>query len=71
MLKMYKGGKILVSVTCDKCKHKPEYDEDETIVAPKIDDTPYHDYTCPYVCPDEYYNSMPEDHDFCSKGERK
>ena len=28
------------------------------------------DYTCPYVCGDNYYTELPDDNSFCDKGER-
>ena len=53
-------------VYCRDCIHRPfkEYSE---IKAPKINGLT--DYTCPFVCVDSYYTTIPEDDFYCKAGE--
>lgn len=60
-------------VLCRECKHRPEK-EYGRIVAPKDADAyadGYMDYKCPFVCDDSWYNRMPADDDYCSRGEKR
>ena len=56
-------------VRCKDCKHRPIPNGVDHPLAPKLDG--WSDYVCPCLCDDEYYNFMPDDNDFCSRGERK
>lgn len=53
-------------VYCRDCIHRPfkEYSE---IHAPKINGLT--DYTCPFVCVDSYYTTIPDDDFYCKAGE--
>lgn len=62
-------------VYCKECVHRPviKLNKDlsmQFIKAPKIEDI-YDDFTCPFLCDDTYYNSMPKDDFFCAYGERR
>lgn len=62
-------------VQCKECVHRPviELNKDlsvQLIKPPKIEDI-YDDFTCPFLCDDAYYNSMPKDDFFCAYGERR
>ena len=54
-------------IYCRDCIHRP-FKECSEIMAPKIAEG-YTDYTCPYVRPDPYYNTIPEDNFYCKAGE--
>lgn len=56
-------------VRCKDCKHRPIPNGNDHPLAPKLDG--WSDYVCPCLCGDEYYNFMPDDNDYCSRGERK
>lgn len=67
-------------VRCKDCKHRPVYDEQKREMPPRLnieydeDGKPWiwdDDMTCPYLCGDSYYNQMPDDEQFCDRGERK
>lgn len=67
-------------VRCKDCKHRPVYDEQKREMPPMLnieydeDGEPWiwdDDMTCPYLCGDSYYNQMPDDEQFCDRGERK
>ena len=72
-------------VRCHECKHRPVKVPDKKgclwITAPRIDNEDClsafvptvgeFDLTCPYLCDDPYYNRMPDDNYYCSRGERK
>lgn len=72
-------------VRCRECKHRPVKSPDKKgrlwITAPRIDNEDClsafvptvgeFDLTCPYLCDDPYYNRMPDDNYYCSRGERK
>lgn len=58
---------IISEITyCRDCIHRPfkEYSE---IKAPKINGLT--DYTCPFVCIDSYYTTIPDDDFYCKAGE--
>lgn len=58
-------------VKCKDCIHRPIHMDGKQIDSPYIDDDCcYRDYTCPYLCDDDYYNRMPDDDWFCNHGER-
>lgn len=57
-------------VRCKDCKHRPIPNGNNHPLTPKPSEFEW-DETCPYVCADEWHNEMPDDNDFCSKGERK
>lgn len=56
-------------VRCKDCKHRPIPNGTDHPLAPKLDG--WSDYACPCLCDDEYYNFMPDDNDYCSRGERR
>lgn len=56
-------------VLCKDCKHRPAK-KDGRIRAPEDADG-YTDYNCPFVCDDSWYNRMPADDDYCSRGEKR
>ena len=56
-------------IRCKECAHRPIIEFDK-IKPPKIEDI-YDDLTCPFLCDDIYYNSMPKDDFFCGYGERR
>lgn len=61
-------------IHCSECIHRPVAELSKSlnvhfIKAPKIEDI-YDDLTCPFLCDDTYYNSMPKDNFFCAYGER-
>lgn len=67
-------------IRCKGCKHRPVYDEQKREMPPRMeveyddDGEPWvwdDDMTCPYLCGDSYYNQMPDDEQFCDRGERK
>lgn len=67
-------------IRCKDCKHRPEYDNRKRITPPVMeveyddDGEPWvwdDDMTCPYLCGDSYYNQMPDDEQFCDRGERR
>lgn len=72
-------------VRCRECKHRPVKSPDKNgrlwITAPKnynedclsafAPAVGEYDLTCPYLCEDPYYNMMPDDNYYCSKGVRK
>ena len=72
-------------VRCRECKHRPVKSHDKKgrlwITAPKnynedclsafAPAVGEYDLTCPYLCDDPYYNRMPDDNYYCSKGVRK
>ena len=67
-------------IKCKDCKHRPVYDEQKREMPPRLnieydeDGEPWiwdDDMTCPYLCGDSYYNQMPDDEQFCDRGERK
>ena len=67
-------------IRCKDCKHRPVYDEQKREMPPRLnieydeDGEPWiwdDDMTCPYLCGDSYYNQMPDDEQFCDRGERK
>lgn len=64
------GEQIDELVRCKDCKHRPIPNGNNHPLTPKPSEFEW-DETCPYVCADEWHNEMPEDNDFCSKGERK
>lgn len=53
-------------VYCRDCVHRPFKDYLE-IKAPKIKGLT--DYTCPFVCIDSYYTTIPDDDFYCKAGE--
>ena len=57
-------------VRCKDCKHRPVPNGNNHPLTPKPSEFEW-DETCPYVCADEWHNEMPDDNDYCSKGERK
>lgn len=58
-------------VRCKDCIHRPIHIDGKHPDSPYIDDDCcYKDYTCPYLCDDDYYNRMPDDNWFCNHGER-
>ena len=57
-------------VRCKDCKHRPIPNGNNHPLTPKPSEFEW-DYVCPYLCDDEYYNLMPEDNDYCSRGERR
>ena len=57
-------------VRCKDCKHRPIPNGNSHPLTPKPSEFEW-DETCPYVCADEWHNEMPEDNDYCSRGERK
>lgn len=62
-------------IHCNECIHRPVTELSKSlnvqfIKAPKIEDI-YDDLTCPFLCDDIYYNSMPKDDFFCGYGERR
>lgn len=66
---------VVEVVRCKDCVHRPIVIDVSKpygygITGPKENgDT---DFTCPYLCDDEYYNGrMPKDDWYCSKGERR
>lgn len=60
---------VMPVVLCKDCKHRPEK-KDGRIIAPRDADE-YPDYNCPFVCDDSWYNRMPADDDYCSRGEKR
>ena len=67
-------------IRCKDCKHRPVYDEQKREMPPRLnieydeDGEPWiwdDDMTCPYLCGDSYYNQMPDDEQFCDRGERE
>lgn len=52
-------------IRCRECKHRPHEDKDGYIMPP--DD----DYTCPYVCDDDWYSRIPSDEQYCDRAEPK
>lgn len=67
-------------IRCKDCKHRPVYDEQKREMPPRLnieydeDGEPWiwdEDMACPYLCGDSYYNQMPDDEQFCDRGERK
>lgn len=64
------GEQIDELVRCKDCKHRPIPNGNNHPLAPKLDGL-WRDYVCPCLCDDEYYNFMPEDNDYCSRGERR
>lgn len=63
------AGVKQILVRCKDCKHRPISNGISHPLAPKLDG--WSDYACPCLCDDEYYNFMPDDNDYCSRGERK
>lgn len=62
---------VVEVVRCKDCIHRPIRYYGEKPDAPYLDeDCGYRDYTCPYLCDDDYYNRMPADDWFCNHGER-
>ena len=64
-------SKMTEVVLCKDCRHRPykkEIDGRVYIFEPENEDGT--DYTCPYVCGDNYYTELPDDNSFCDKGER-
>lgn len=57
-------------VRCKDCKHRPIPNGNNHPLAPKLGEFEW-DYACPCLCDDEYYNFMPKDNDYCSRGEQK
>ena len=63
--------KAVQVVRCKDCIHKPIRYAFGKPDAPWIDEEyGERDYTCPYLCGDDYYNKMPDDNGFCSLGEK-
>ena len=64
-------------IRCRECKHRPRRSkEDDLVYAPYniTEDgrvTEEEDSTCPYLCDNEYYNSIPADDFYCKYGELK
>lgn len=58
-------------VLCRDCKHRPFKDSFDRIQGPRVEGTIYEDFTCPFLCDDDYYNRIPMDSHFCAFGERK
>ena len=61
-------------VRCKDCKHRPVVVDKEHpygfgVDPPKIEDSEFDDWDCPYLCSDPYYNIMPKDDWFCHRGE--
>ena len=63
-------GKWTELVRCRDCKHRPIPNGNNHPLTPELSEFEW-DETCPYVCSDEWHNEMPDDNDYCSKGERK
>lgn len=61
-------------VRCKDCVHRPEAPNGATsgldVEAPR-DEEGWSDETCPYLCEDHWYNTIPQDEWFCHHGERK
>ena len=65
---------VVEVVRCKDCVHRPEAPNGATsgvdVEAPR-DEGGWRDETCPYLCVDNWYNTIPQDEWFCHHGERK
>ena len=58
-------------VYCKDCIHRPLRGEKIEITYAPHDKDGYRDYTCPFLCPDPWYNRRPDDYFFCKYGEKE
>jgi hypothetical protein len=77
---VFYGGKVKHElIRCKDCKHRPHKNKDGYIMPPRVQVGVYawgepeydDDETCPYVCEDRWYNSVPDDEQYCDRAEPK
>jgi hypothetical protein len=72
-------GYLWELIRCRECKHRPHKNKDGYIMPPRVQVGVYawgepeydDDETCPYVCEDRWYNSVPDDEQYCDRAEPK